>query len=56
MPTKPQPPIARADQAADPYAWLQQRDAPEVLEYLQAENSYQEACLAAPAPQREHAS
>ena len=53
MPTKPQPPIARADNAADPFAWLQQRDTPEVLEYLQAENSYQEACLADQAPLRE---
>ena len=53
MPTKPQPPIARQAQAADPYAWLQQRDTPEVLAYLQAENAYQEACLADQAPLRE---
>ncbi|MFJ4346760.1 S9 family peptidase [Pseudomonas sp. NPDC089401] len=53
MPIKPQPPIARQDQAADPYAWLQQRDTPEVLDYLHAENAYQEACLADQAPLRE---
>ena len=53
MPTKPQPPVARQEQAADPYAWLQRRDSPEVLEYLQAENAYQEACLADQAALRE---
>lgn len=53
MPTKPQPPIAHQAQAADPYAWLQQRDTAEVLAYLQAENAYQEACLADQAPLRE---
>lgn len=53
MPNALQPPIARQDQAADPYAWLQQRDTAEVLDYLQAENAYQQACLAAQAPLRE---
>ena len=53
MPNALQPPIARQDQGADPYAWLQQRDTPEVLDYLQAENAYQEACLADQAPLRE---
>ncbi|MBI6922714.1 S9 family peptidase [Pseudomonas monteilii] len=53
MPNKPQPPIAHADNTTDPYAWLQQRDTPEVLAYLQAENAYQEACLADQAPLRE---
>ncbi|MFJ9993670.1 S9 family peptidase [Pseudomonas putida] len=46
MHTRPKPPIARPAQAADPYAWLQERDAPEVLAYLEQENSYQQACLA----------
>ncbi|HKS15311.1 MAG TPA: S9 family peptidase [Pseudomonas sp.] len=46
-------PIARQDQGADPYAWLQARDTPEVLAYLQAENAYQEALLADQAPLRE---
>ncbi|MDF2488327.1 MAG: Oligopeptidase [Pseudomonas sp.] len=46
-------PIARQDQGADPYAWLQARDTPEVLAYLQAENTYQETLLADQAPLRE---
>ncbi|NWA26398.1 S9 family peptidase [Pseudomonas gingeri] len=39
-------PIARRDAGADPYAWLQERDSDAVLDYLKAENSYQEAQLA----------
>ena len=42
----PQAPIARQDAGTDPYAWLQARDTPEVLAYLNAENAYQEAQLA----------
>lgn len=53
MPNTPQPPIAHADNAPDPYAWLQQRDTPQVLAYLNAENAYQQACLADQAPLRE---
>ncbi|MDR0211544.1 MAG: S9 family peptidase [Pseudomonas putida] len=53
MPNTPQPPIAHADNAPDPYAWLQQRDTPQVLDYLNAENTYQQACLADQAPLRE---
>lgn len=53
MPNTPQPPIAHADNAPDPYAWLQQRDTPQVLDYLNAENAYQQACLADQAPLRE---
>ena len=49
----PRAPIARQDQGADPYAWLQARDTPEVLAYLQAENTYQETLLADQAPLRE---
>ncbi|OCT24921.1 S9 family peptidase [Pseudomonas putida] len=49
----PSPPIARPAQAADPYAWLQERDAPEVLAYLEQENTYQQACLADQAELRE---
>ncbi|WP_028694623.1 S9 family peptidase [Pseudomonas cremoricolorata] len=41
-----QPPIARTLSSGDPYAWLQQRDDAEVLAYLEAENTYQQACLA----------
>ncbi len=39
-------PIARQDAGSDPYAWLQNRDTDEVLDYLKAENDYQEAQLA----------
>ncbi|SFP92209.1 S9 family peptidase [Pseudomonas borbori] len=42
----PHAPIARTENAADPYAWLEQRDSEEVLEYLKAENAYLEAELA----------
>ena len=38
--TDRQPPVARREAAADPYAWLQQRDSAEVLNYLKAENAY----------------
>lgn len=53
MPSTHFPPLARADDATDPYAWLQQRDEPQVLAYLEAENAYQQACLAHQAPLRE---
>ena len=46
-------PIAQQAPGNDPYAWLQQRDSAEVLAYLQAENAYQEACLADQEPLRE---
>ncbi len=38
-------PIARQDPGPDPYAWLQERDNVEVLDYLKAENAWQEAQL-----------
>ncbi len=47
------PPLARQHPGADPYAWLQARDTPEVLAYLEAENDYQQACLAHQAPLRD---
>lgn len=46
-------PIARQDAGTDPYAWLQARDTPEVLAYLNAENAYQQAQLADQAQLRE---
>lgn len=46
-------PIARKDIGVDPYAWLQERDTEAVLDYLKAENSYQEAQLADQAELRE---
>lgn len=39
-------PIARKADGEDPYAWLQNRDTDEVLDYLKAENAYQEQQLA----------
>jgi oligopeptidase B len=50
-----QPPRARTNRAeleahghlrVDPYFWLNQRDNPEVLSYLQAENAFTEAAMA----------
>jgi oligopeptidase B len=38
-------PIARVDNAADPYRWLENRDSAEVLDYLKAENAYLEQQL-----------
>ncbi|HTO18411.1 MAG TPA: S9 family peptidase [Pseudomonas sp.] len=40
-----QAPLARSIPGADPYQWLENRDSAEVLEYLQAENAYTDACL-----------
>ena len=36
-------PIAHKADGSDPYAWLQERDTDAVLDYLKAENRYQEA-------------
>lgn len=44
--TTPTAPIAHQGTGTDPYAWLQERDAPPVLDYLKAENAYLEAQLA----------
>ena len=46
-------PIAHKIEGSDPYAWLQNRDSKEVLDYLKAENSYQESQLADQAQLRE---
>jgi oligopeptidase B len=46
-------PIARMAPGPDPYAWLQNRDSDEVLDYLKAENAWQEAQLADQADARE---
>lgn len=48
-----QAPIARADAGADPYRWLENRDAEDVLAYLRAENAYLEEQLADQADLRE---
>ncbi|MBB2495113.1 S9 family peptidase [Aquipseudomonas ullengensis] len=49
----PNAPIARREAAADPYHWLEQRDATEVLEHLKAENAYLEEQLAGQSELRE---
>jgi oligopeptidase B len=46
-------PIAHKIEGSDPYSWLQNRDSDEVLDYLKAENHYQEAQLADQAALRE---
>jgi len=48
-----QAPIARADTGTDPYRWLENRDAEDVLAYLKAENTYLEEQLADQAELRE---
>ena len=54
MQSKANPPVARripvehrlhGDVRHDDYAWLRQRDDPEVLAYLRAENDYTSRCL-----------
>ncbi len=49
----PNAPIARADTGTDPYRWLENRDADDVLAYLKAENAYLEEQLADQAGLRE---
>ncbi|MGE8499592.1 MAG: S9 family peptidase [Pseudomonas sp.] len=39
-------PIARTEPGHDPYRWLENRDAEEVLDYLKAENAYLDDALA----------
>nr|WP_319527508.1 S9 family peptidase [Pseudomonas laurentiana] len=46
-------PVAHKTVGSDPYAWLQERDTPEVMAYLEAENTYQQAQLADQAELRE---
>ncbi|PPI54187.1 S9 family peptidase [Rathayibacter toxicus] len=60
--TTPAAPVARrvpqerrhhGDVVMDPYEWLRQKDAPEVIAHLEAENAYTEAVLSPLAPLRE---
>lgn len=62
MSLPPTPPVARTvpvtttlhgETRVDPYAWLREKDAPEVRAYLEAENAYTEAVLAPLASLRE---
>ena len=61
-PSQPAPPMAAArpkvleahgDRREDPYYWLREKDNPEVIAYLEAENSYTEAVTAPTAALRE---
>lgn len=58
----PEPPVAKkiphsrdvhGQKAEDPYYWLRQRDNPEVIAYLEAENAYTEAMTARTRPLQE---
>src|SRR6266481_160967 len=60
--TVPQPPVARrepvehvthGDRRVDHYAWLRQKENPEVIVYLKAENAYTDAVLKPTEPFRE---
>ena len=49
----PHPLVAHGHERDDPYYWLRERDDPEVLAYLEAENAYTEAMTASTAKLRE---
>ena len=60
--TAPVPPVARrvplerrhhGDLVVDQYEWLRQKEEPEVIAHLEAENAYTDALLAPLAPLRE---
>jgi oligopeptidase B len=60
--SSPQPPIARrrpkvleahGDRRVDPYYWLREKENPEVIGYLEAENAYTDAVMAPTAALRE---
>jgi oligopeptidase B len=60
--TPPSPPLARrepvetvlhGDRRVDHYAWLRQKENPEVIAYLEAENAYTDAILAPTEPLQE---
>jgi oligopeptidase B len=44
-PRKPAEQVLHGDRRADDYAWLRQKENPEVIRYLEAENSYTDAVL-----------
>lgn len=52
-PQKPHTYQIHGDTISDPYFWLREKDNPEVIEYLEAENNYTEAVLADYAELRE---
>ena len=52
-PRRPEPRIHHGDTFLDPYAWMRDKDDPEFLAYLEAENAYTEAMTAPLAGLRE---
>jgi oligopeptidase B len=63
QPDAPQPPVARrgpvehilhGDRRVDHYAWLREKESPEVIAYLNAENAHTDAVLSDTQPFQEH--
>jgi oligopeptidase B len=52
-PDRPRILEAHGDRRLDPYYWLRERDNPEVISYLEAENSYADAVMAPTLPLQE---
>ncbi len=52
-PRRPKVLEAHGDRRVDPYYWLREKTDPEVIAYLEAENSYADAVMAPTAPLRE---
>ena len=52
-PQRPQVLVAHGDERQDPWYWLREREDPEVLAYLQAENAYTDEVLAPLNPLRD---
>ena len=52
-PDRPRILEAHGDRRVDPYYWLRERDNPEVISYLEAENSYADAIMAPTLPLQE---
>jgi oligopeptidase B len=52
-PERPRTLKAHGDRRVDPYYWLREKDNPEVIRYLEAENSYADAVMAPTLPLQE---
>jgi oligopeptidase B len=53
-PRRPRVLAAHGDRRVDPYYWLREKDNPEVIAYLEAENSYADAVMAHTLPLQEN--
>src|SRR6202171_548579 len=51
--SRPRVLAAHGDRRVDPYYWLREKDNPEVITYLEAENAYTDAVMAPTAPLQE---